>query len=91
MEFTTPKSRAWRVISRCREKGGIKGWLGLAEQVSEDVAGVPPHPLIHFKDKMEQAGQTSRQCCSLFFKKMQIAAGCDAKRNVLVYMVYLTS
>ena len=25
---------------------------------------------------------------SLFFKKMQIVRGCDAKRNVLVYMVY---
>jgi CreA protein len=25
---------------------------------------------------------------SLLFKKMQIVRGCDAKRNVLVYMVY---
>ena len=29
-----------------------------------------------------------RQRRSLFFKKMQIVRGCDAKRNVLVYMVY---
>jgi CreA protein len=25
---------------------------------------------------------------SLFFKKMQIVRGCDAKRNILVYMTY---
>jgi hypothetical protein len=29
-----------------------------------------------------------RQRRSMFFKKMQIVRGCDAKRNVLVYMVY---
>ena len=29
-----------------------------------------------------------RERRSLFFKKMQIVRGCDAKRNVLVYMVY---
>ncbi len=29
-----------------------------------------------------------RQSRSLFFKRMQIVRGCDAKRNVLIYMVY---
>ena len=29
-----------------------------------------------------------RQSRSLIFKKMQIVRGCDAKRNVLVYLVY---
>jgi len=29
-----------------------------------------------------------RQRRSMFFKKMQIVRGCDAKRNTLVYMVY---
>ncbi len=29
-----------------------------------------------------------RQSRSLFFKRMQIVRGCDAKRNVLVYVVY---
>jgi CreA protein len=29
-----------------------------------------------------------RQRRSLFFKKMRIVRGCDAKRNVLVYLVY---
>ena len=29
-----------------------------------------------------------RERRSLFFKKMQIVRGCDAKRNILIYMVY---
>ena len=37
---------------------------------------------------MEQGDDMFRQRRSLFFKKMQIVRGCDAKRNVLVYMVY---
>jgi CreA protein len=43
---------------------------------------------IHFKNRMEQGDDMFRQRRSLFFKKMQIVRGCDAKRNVLVYMVY---
>src|ERR1700733_645020 len=70
------------------EKGGIKGSLGLAEQVSDISLACRQIGPIHFKDKMEQGGDMFRQRRSLFFKKMQIVRGCDAKRNVLVYMVY---
>jgi CreA protein len=70
------------------EKGGIKGSLGLAEQVSDISLACRQVGPIHFKDKMEQGGDMFRQRRSLFFKKMQIVRGCDAKRNVLVYMVY---
>jgi CreA protein len=70
------------------EKGGFTGWLGLAEQVSDISLSCRQIAPIHFKDKMEQGGDMFRQRRSLFFKKMQIVRGCDAKRNVLVYMVY---
>jgi CreA protein len=70
------------------EKGGIKGSLGLAEQVSDISLACSQIGPIHFKDKMDQGGDMFRQRRSLFFKKMQIVRGCDAKRNVLVYMVY---
>jgi CreA protein len=70
------------------EKGGYKGWLGLAEQVSDISLSCSQIGPIHFKDKMEQGGDMFRQRRSMFFKKMQIVRGCDAKRNVLVYMVY---
>lgn len=70
------------------EKGGVKGWLGVAEQVSDISLACRQIGPIHFKGKMEQADDMFRQRRSLFFKKMQIVRGCDAKRNVLVYMVY---
>jgi CreA protein len=70
------------------EKGGFTGWLGLSEQVSDISLACSQIGPIHFKDKMEQGGDMFRQRRSLFFKKMQIVRGCDAKRNVLVYMVY---
>jgi CreA protein len=70
------------------ERGGIKGWLGLAEEVSDISLACRQIGPIHFKYKLEQGDDMFRQRRSLFFKKMQIVRGCDAKRNVLVYMVY---
>ncbi|MDE2330279.1 MAG: CreA family protein [Bradyrhizobium sp.] len=70
------------------EKGGFKGWLGLAEEVSDISLACRQIGPIHFKEKMEQGGDMFQQRRSMFFKKMQIVRGCDAKRNVLVYMVY---
>jgi CreA protein len=70
------------------EKGGYKGWLGLAEEVSDISLACRQIGPIHFKGKLEQGDDMFRQRRSLFFKKMQIVRGCDAKRNVLVYMVY---
>jgi CreA protein len=70
------------------EKGGIKGWLGVAEQVSDISLSCRQIGPIRFKGKMEQGEDMFRQRRSLFFKKMQIVRGCDAKRNTLVYMVY---
>jgi CreA protein len=70
------------------EKGGFSGWLGLAEQVSDISLACRQIGPIRFKDKMSQGDDMFRQRRSLFFKRMQIVRGCDAKRNVLVYMVY---
>ena len=70
------------------EKGGYKGWLGLAEEVSDISLACRQIGPIRFKSKMEQGDDMFRQRRSLFFKKMQIVRVCDAKRNVLVYMVY---
>ena len=71
------------------EKGGYKGWLGLAEEVSDISLACRQIAPIRFKGtKLEQGEDMFRQRRSLFFKKMQIVRGCDTKRNVLVYMVY---
>jgi CreA protein len=70
------------------EKGGFKGWLGLAEEVSDISLACRQIGPIHFKEKLDQADDMFSKRRSMFFKKMQIVRGCDAKRNVLVYMVY---
>ena len=70
------------------EKGGFNGWVGVAEEVSDISLACRQVGPIKFKAKFEQGDDVFRQRRSLIFKKMQIVRGCDAKRNVLVYMVY---
>jgi CreA protein len=70
------------------ERGGFKGWIGVAEEVSDISLACRQVGPIKFKAKFEQGDDVFRQRRSLLFKKMQIVRGCDAKRNVLVYMVY---
>ncbi|MBU3732807.1 MAG: hypothetical protein FGM26_14905, partial [Beijerinckiaceae bacterium] len=70
------------------EKGGVKGMLGVAEEVSDISLACRQTGPIRFKEKFEQGTTMFRQSRSLIFKKMQIVRGCDAKRNTLVYIVY---
>jgi CreA protein len=70
------------------ERGGLKGWLGVAEEVSDISLSCRQIGPIRFKAKFAQGDDMFRKRRSLFFKKMQIVRGCDTKRNVLVYMVY---
>ncbi len=70
------------------ERGGVKGMLGVAEETSDVSLACRQWGPIKFKRQLEQGEDMFRARRSLFFKKMQIVRGCDAKRNVLVYMVY---
>src|SRR6202163_3198475 len=70
------------------EKGGFKGWIGVAEEVSDISLACRQIGPIHFKARFAQGDDVFRKRRSLLFKKMQIVRGCDEKRNVLVYMVY---
>jgi CreA protein len=70
------------------EKGGVKGLIGVAEEVSDVSLACRQVGPVRFKEKFEQGDEMFRQRRSLFFKKMQIVRGCDIKRNVLVYLVY---
>jgi CreA protein len=70
------------------ERGGLSGWVGVAEEVSDISLACRQVGPIRFKKKFAQGEDMFRQRRSLFFKRMQIVRGCDEKRNVLVYMVY---
>jgi CreA protein len=70
------------------EVGGWKGWAGFAEERSEVSLACRQNGPIKIKGKFEQGAEAFRERRSLFFKKVQIVRGCDAKRNVLVYLMY---
>ncbi|MDE2385511.1 MAG: CreA family protein, partial [Alphaproteobacteria bacterium] len=70
------------------EQGGWTGWAGFAEQRSETSIACRQVGPVKINAKFQQGEDIYRQRRSLFFKKMQIVRGCDAKRNVLVYMSY---
>lgn len=70
------------------EKGGMAGLFGVAEEVSDISLACRQVGPISFREKFGQGEEMFRQSRSLFFKKMRIVRGCDAKRNVLVYMAY---
>lgn len=70
------------------EVGGWSGWAGFAEERSETSLACRQVGPITIKAKFQSGEEIYRQRRSLFFKKMQIVRGCDAKRNVLVYLAY---
>jgi CreA protein len=70
------------------EKGGVAGMFGVANEVADVSLACRQYGPIKFKEKAEQGDVVFRERRSLIFQKMQIVRGCDAKRNVLVYMVY---
>ena len=70
------------------EIGGWKGWAGFAEERSETSVSCQQIGPIAFKAKFAQGEEAFRERRSLFFKKVRIVRGCDAKRNVLVYLIY---
>lgn len=70
------------------EKGGVSGMFGVAEEKSDISLACRQIGPISFKAKSGQGDEMFRERRSFWFKKMQIVRGCDAKRNVLVYLVY---
>lgn len=70
------------------ERGGVKGMLGVAEEVSDISLACRQIGPVVFKRKLQQGDEVFRERRSILFKKMQIVRGCDVKRNVLVYLVY---
>jgi CreA protein len=68
--------------------GGWKGWAGFAEERSETSIACRQVGPIKIVSKFDQGEEIYRERRSLFWKKMQIVRGCDADRNVLVYLAY---
>lgn len=70
------------------ERGGVSGLFGVAEETSDVSIACRQFAPIRFKEKFSQGDVAFSERRSLLFKRMQIVRGCDARHNVLVYMVY---
>lgn len=68
--------------------GGWKGWAGFADESSITSIACRQVGPIKITSKFAQGEEIYRERRSLFWKKMQIVRGCDATRNVLVYLSY---
>ena len=74
-------------VSRART-GGIKGTLGVAEDVSEAAVACRQVGDIAFTKPLPQQDDMFTQRLSLVFKTLHVVRVVDRKRNVLVYLVY---
>lgn len=70
------------------EKGGLSGMFGVAEELSNASLACRQIGPVTINETFEQGEEMFTERRSVFFKKMRIVRGCDAKRNVLVYLVY---
>ena len=74
-------------VSRART-GGIKGTLGVAEDVSEAAVACRQVGNIAFTKPLPQQDDMFTQRMSLVFKTLHIVRVVDTRRNVLVYLTY---
>ncbi|MFP3891126.1 MAG: CreA family protein [Ralstonia sp.] len=74
-------------ISRART-GGIKGTLGVAEDVTEASVACRQVGDITFSKPLPQQDDMFTQRLSLVFKTLHVVRTVDRKRNVLVYLTY---
>lgn len=70
------------------EQGGWTGWAGFADQKSDVSIACRQVGALKITGKFKQGDDIYEQRRSLFFKRLHIVRGCDAKRNVLVYLSY---
>jgi CreA protein len=74
-------------VSRART-GGIKGTLGVAEDVSEAAVACRQVGPISFTKPLPQQDDMFTQRLSLVFKTLHVVRVVDTRRNVLVYLTY---
>ncbi|MBF0177462.1 MAG: CreA family protein [Magnetococcales bacterium] len=74
-------------LSRSK-KGGVKGSLGLAEDLSEASIACRQVGPISFKEEPVDKEEVFSKSTSLLFKKLNVVRFYDRKRNVLIYLTY---
>ena len=88
MASMTPRSKASPAISPCRKRAAMRAGSGCPSRYRISRWPAARSARSTSRARWSQGDDMFRQRRSLFFKRMQIVRGCDAKRNTLVYMVY---
>lgn len=70
------------------ERGGVKGALGVAEEVSDVSISCRQVAPIVVKEPIKDGERVFDERRSLIFKTLQVVRFFDPKRNVLVYVAY---
>jgi CreA protein len=68
--------------------GGIKGWLGLAEDTSDASVACRQTGAITFVKPIALSEEIWNESTSFFFKKLRIVRFYDKSSNSLIYLVY---
>ncbi|MCF8059981.1 MAG: CreA family protein [Bacteriovoracaceae bacterium] len=86
--FDDPKIKGVSCHLSRAKTGGIKGTLGLAEDLSDASIACRQVGPISFTEKLVQGERVFTKKTSLVFKSMQVVRFYDSKRNTLIYLVY---
>lgn len=86
--FDDPKIQGVSCYVTQPEKGGLKGAVGLAEEVSDVSIACRQTGPITFKEPFEQGEAVFRESRSLIFKRLRVVRYWDDPRNTLVYLSY---
>ncbi len=86
--FDDPKVQGVACYVTQPEKGGVKGTLGLAEDVSDVTIACRQTGPVTFLKPIEQGETVFKDSRSLIFKTLQVVRFWDPARNTLVYLSY---
>ncbi len=86
--FDDPKVEGVGCFLSRAKTGGIRGSLGLAEDLSDASIACRQTGPIKYLDDLEAGEQVFKQRTSILFKKLQVVRFFDPKRNTLVYLTY---
>lgn len=86
--FDDPKVEGVTCYLSRAKKGGISGGLGVAEDTSDASIACRQVGPIKVKARFKDGEEVFKKDTSLLFKSLQVVRFLDAKRNVLIYLVY---
>lgn len=86
--FDDPRVQGVSCYLSHAKTGGLSGALGLAEDTSDASVACRQVGEIRFKSALPREEQVFTERSSILFKHIRVVRMLDAKRNVLVYLVY---